>query len=87
MDVTDHPGGLDENLTSGDDAFEAIIYAAATGGGTSKTVSNTYVYLADIDVIGWVRHGDPATPDKPVPISGTIGSGGLSWNVVLDDES
>ncbi|MEJ1365627.1 MAG: hypothetical protein RPU42_11170 [Candidatus Sedimenticola sp. (ex Thyasira tokunagai)] len=87
LDVTDHPGGLDENLTNGDDAFEAILYDSATGGGTTKTISNTYVYSADKDVIGWVRHGDPDAPDKPVPISGTITSAGLSITVVLDDES
>ncbi len=86
LDVTDHPGGLGENLTSGDDAFEAILYDSATGGGTTKTISNTYVYSADMDVIGWVRHGDPVSPDKPVPISGTVTSAGLSLTVVLDDE-
>jgi len=87
LDITDHAGGLDETLTSGDPAFEAILYDSATGGGTTKTISNTYVYNADMDVIGWVRHGDPAAPDKPVPISGTVTSNGLSLTVVLDTES
>jgi len=40
-----------------------------------------------LDVVGWVRHGDPASPDKPVSISGTIGTAGLSLTVVLDDET
>jgi len=87
LDVTDHPGGLTTTYTAGDPVFVTVLYASATGGGTTKTVSNSYVYLADMDVIGWVRHGDPANPDKPVPISGTIGSNGLSLTVVLDDES
>ena len=87
LDVTDHAGGLTTTYTSGDDVFEAILYDSATGGGTTKTISNTYVYSADIDVIGWVRHGDPAAPDKPVPISATVGSAGYTTTVVLDNES
>ena len=86
LDVTDHPTGLSTTYTAADPIFEAIIYASATGGGTSKTISNSYIYKGDKSVIGWVRHGDPANPDKPVPISGTIGSNGLSLTVVLDDE-
>jgi len=87
LDITDHAGGLNSTLTSGDPAFEAVLYASAVGGGTSKSVSNTYVYSADKTLIGWVRHGDPAAPDKPVPISGTVTSSGLTFNVVLDSES
>lgn len=87
LDVTDHPSGTDEAITINDPAFVALIYASATGGGTAKTVSNTYVYLDDKNFIGWVRHGDPATPDKPVPISSAVGSGGLTLTIVLDDES
>jgi len=80
-------GTLNNNITNGDDVFPAILYTSATGGGTSKLASNSLIYSSDIDVTGWVRHGDPATPDKPVPISGTIGTAGLSLTVVLDDES
>lgn len=87
LDVTDHPGGLDETLTNGDPAFEAILYVGDDTVTTSKSVSNTYVYSGDKAVIGWVRHGDPAAPDKPVPISGTVTSSGLTLNVVLADES
>lgn len=87
LDVTDHPTGTDEAFTLNDDAFVAIIYDSATGAGTDKSVSNTYVYSADIDIIGWVRHGDPAAPDKPVPISANVGSAGYTTTIVLDDES
>jgi len=78
---------LGANVVAGDDVFVPIIYASATGGGTTKVISNSLIYNGDIDVIGWVRHGDPAAPDKPVPIAGTIGTAGLSLTVVLDDES
>jgi len=80
-------GTLSETYSSGDDIFVPILYKSATGAGLTKNASNTLVYSSDIDVVGWVRHGDPATPDKPVPISGTIGTAGLSLTVVLDDES
>lgn len=86
LDITDHAGGLTRTYTAADPIFEAILYVSATGGGTSKVASNSYIYSGDKAVIGWVRHGDPANPDKPVPISGTIGSNGLSLTVVLDDE-
>lgn len=87
LDATDHPGGLDEAITLNDPAFIAIIYASATGGGVNKTVSNTYVYSADKAIRGWVRHGDPAAPDRPVLISANVGSNGFTTTVVLDDES
>lgn len=87
LDATDHPTGTDEAFTLNDPAFVAIIYDSATGAGTDKTVSNTYVYSADIDVIGWVRHGDPSIPDKPVPISANVGSAGYTTTVVLEDQT
>lgn len=87
LDATDHPGGLTTTYTAGDPVFNAILYVSATGGGTTKLASNSLIYSSDIDVVGWVRHGDPATPDKPVSISGTIGTAGLSLTVVLDDEA
>lgn len=43
LDTTDHAGGLDETITSTDAVFVAILYTSATGGGTAKTVANTYV--------------------------------------------
>ncbi len=87
LDITDHPGGTAEAFTNTDPAFVAILYIEATGGGTTKVASNSLIYTSDIAVVGWVRNGDPATPDKPVSISGTIGSAGFSTTVVLDDET
>lgn len=87
LDATDHPGGLDEAITLNDPAFVAIIYASATGGGVNKSVSNSYIYSADKAIRGWVRHGDPASPDRPVLISANVGSNGFTTTVVLDDES
>lgn len=80
-------GTLSTTLTLNDPVFVAILYKSATGGGTTKVASNSLVYSSAISVIGWVRHGDPSAPDKPVPISGTIGTAGLSLTVVLDAES
>lgn len=87
LDTTDHAGGLDETVTSTDAVFVALLYTSAVGGGTAKTIANTYVYSADIDVIGWVRNGDPSQPDSPIPISGSVGSGGQTFSVVLSAES
>jgi len=87
LDITDHAGGLTATYTSTDPFFNAIFYGSAVGGGTTKTISNSLIYNADISVVGWVRHGDPSAPDKPVSISGTIGAAGFSTTVVLDDES
>jgi hypothetical protein len=87
LDATDHPTGTDEAFTLNDPAFVAIIYTSATGAGTSKSIANTYVYNTDIDVIGWVRHGDPTTPDKPIPISASVGSAGYTTTVVLEDQT
>lgn len=80
-------GTLTQDFTLNDHVFVAALYKSATGGGVTKTASNTLIYLTDIDMIGWVRHGDPASPDKPVPIAGTVTSAGLALTVVLDSES
>lgn len=87
LDATDHPTGTDEAFTLNDDAFVAVLYTTFNGAGTTKTATNTFIYSADRPLIGWVRHGDPAAPDKPVPISGTVTSAGLTLTVVLDNES
>lgn len=88
LDTTDHAGGLDENLTSGDNAFVAFFYQAATGGGLVKSVANTFVFdTGTTDYRGWVRHGDPAIPDKPVLISQNVGSNNVTIAVTLDDET
>ena len=80
-------GTLSQNITLNDDAFPAYFYEEATGGGTTKTVSNSLIHSSDITVIGWVRHGDPAAPDKPVPIGGTITGAGFNTSVTLEDET
>ena len=80
-------GTLNNDITAADPVFVSTIYGSAVGGGTTKVISNSLIYSGDIDVIGWVRHGDPAAPDKPVAISGTVGTAGLSLTVVLDDEA
>lgn len=77
----------DDNITATDPAFHAIFYESAVGGGLTKTVSNSLIYSTPIPVNGWVRHGDPTVPDKPVLIGGTIGAAGLSFSVTLEDES
>ena len=81
-------GTIAGNIIATDPAMHAVFYESAVGGGTVKTVSSSLVYQSTpIPVVGWVRHGDPTIPDKPVPIAGTIGSGGLSFSVTLEDES
>ena len=77
----------DNAITAADPAMTAIFYDSMTGGGTTKTISNTLVYSADIDVRGWVRHGDAAGVDKIVPISGVVGSGGFSFSGTMVAES
>ncbi len=80
-------GTLPKTYTSTDPVFTPIIYASATGGGDPRNVTTSLIYQGStIDVVGWVRHGDPAAPNKPVPISGTIGTAGLSLTVTLDSE-
>lgn len=80
-------GTLSNAITAADPAFHAIFYELAAGGGLTKSLSNDFIYTDDTTVIGWVRHGDPTIPDKPIEIGGTIGSGGLSLSVTLVDET
>lgn len=72
-----------------DPVFIAFMYDTATGAGTTKTFDNTFVFSSGTrDFIGWVRHGDPAAPDKPVAIAfNGVGSNSSSVTVVLDNES
>ncbi len=80
-------GTLDGDIVASDPGFHAIFYQSADGAGLVKTVSNSLVYSSDISVVGWVRHGDPTIPDKPVPLTGTVGAGGLSFSATLVDET
>jgi len=81
-------GTLPRTYTSGDPTFTPLLYIAATGGGDPRTAATSLVFGGTpFAVIGWVRHGDPASPDKPVPISGTVTSAGFSTTVQLDDET
>jgi hypothetical protein len=80
-------GTLDGDITVSDPAFHAIFYESAVGAGLVKTLTNSLIYTAPIEVAGWVRHGDPTIPDKPIPIAGTIGAGGFSFSATLIDET
>lgn len=80
-------GTLSGAITVGDLGFHAIFYESAVGAGLVKTVTNSLIYTSDILVMGWVRHGDPAIPDKPVPIAGTVGAGGMTFSATLVDET
>lgn len=80
-------GTLAGAITATDPGFHAIFYESCVGAGLTKTVTNSLIYTAPIEVAGWVRHGDPTIPDKPIPISGTIGAAGLSFSVTLEDET
>ena len=76
----------DDAITASDPGFHAIAYDSMTGAGTTKSFSNSLVYTADIDVVGWVRHGDPAGIDKIIPIAGTIGAAGFSFSGTMEAE-
>ena len=76
----------DDAITASDPGMHAIFYDSMTGAGTTKSISNSLVYSADISVVGWVRHGDAAGTDKFVPISGTVGSGGFSFSGTMEAE-
>ena len=82
-------GTLNANVVGTEPVFIAYFYEAATGTGTSQSVSRSFVFDAGTrDFIGWVRHGDPAIPDKPVPIAfNGVGSNSLALTVVLENES
>src|SRR5210317_104862 len=76
-------------ITAGDDVFIAFFYEALVGTGATQTLSNSFVFDSGTrDFIGWVRHGDPTIPDKPVAIAyNSVGSNSQSLTVTLDNES
>lgn len=80
-------GTLPYNITASDTAWPAFLYESATGGGTTKTASATLVYSADRALVGWVRHGAPGVPDKPVALSTTLTSNGVNLTVVIEDDA
>lgn len=76
-------------ITAGDDVFVAFFYEALNGTGATQTLANSFVFNAGTrDFVGWVRHGDPTIPDKPVAIAyNAVGSNSQSLTVVLDNET
>jgi hypothetical protein len=76
-------------ITAGDDVFIAYFYEALTGTGATQTLARSFVFNAGTrDFVGWVRHGDPAIPDKPVAIAyNSVGSNSQSLTVQLENES
>jgi len=76
----------DDAITASDDGMTAIAYDSMTGGGTTKSFSNTLIYTSDIVVRGWVRHGDASGVDKIIPISGTIGAAGFNFSGTMEAE-
>jgi hypothetical protein len=76
-------------ITAGDNMFIAYFYEALDGTGAIQTLSRAFVFDAGTrDFVGWVRHGDPTIPDKPVPIAfNAVGSNSQSVTVVLENES
>ena len=76
-------------ITAGDNMFIAYFYEALVGTGAVQTLSRSFVFDAGTrDFVGWVRHGDPTIPDKPVPIAfNAVGSNSQSLIVTLDNES
>jgi len=77
-------GTLGSNYTAGKTVIVPIFYdLIATDGGSAST---SLIYSSDIEVAGWVRHGEVGSPHKPVPIAGTIGTAGLSLTVTMESE-
>jgi len=76
-------------ITAGDDVFIAFFYEALDGTGAVQTLANSFVFdTGTRNFVGWVRHGDPTIPDKPVPIAyNAVGSNSQSLTVVLENES
>jgi len=68
---------LSQTYTSGDNVFVPFIDEQATGTSVSKTIK----YSSDINVVGRVRNGG-ASPIKPFPITGIIGSAGFSVSTI-----
>lgn len=79
-------GTLPITYTAAKNVFIPIMYDSAIGGADPKSLIKSLIYNSDISVIGWVRHGEPTSPNKPVPISGTITSAGFSTTVTLENE-
>ncbi|MCP3672692.1 MAG: hypothetical protein GY814_20170 [Gammaproteobacteria bacterium] len=82
-------GTIDADIVAGDPAFVAFFYEAAVGTGTDQSVTRSFVYGGNTrDYIGWVRHGDPAKPDKPAMIAfNDVSSNAQSVTVTLINES
>lgn len=76
----------DDAITAGDAGFHAIAYDSMTGGGTTKSFTNSLIHSTDIDVIGWIRHGDPSGVDKIVPIAGVVTSAGFAFSGNMEAE-
>lgn len=76
-------------ITAGDNMFIAYFYEALDGTGAVQTLSRSFVFDSGTrDFVGWVRHGDPTIPDKPVAIAfNSVGSNSQSVTVQLDNES
>jgi len=76
-------------ITAGDNMFIAYFYEALVGTGAVQTLSRSFVFDAGTrNFVGWVRHGDPTIPDKPVAIAfNAVGSNSQSLTVQLDNES
>jgi hypothetical protein len=76
-------------ITAGDNMFIAYFYEPLDGTGAVQTLSRSFVFDAGTrDFVGWVRHGDPTIPDKPVAIAyNAVGSNSQSLIVTLDNES
>lgn len=76
----------DDVITASDPGMHAIAYDSMTGGGTTKSFSNSLIYTSDIDVRGWVRQGDSSGVDKIIPISGTVGAAGFNFSGTMEAE-
>ncbi len=76
-------------ITAGDNMFIAYFYEPLDGTGAVQTLSRSFVFNAGTrDFVGWVRHGDPTIPDKPVAIAfNAVGSNSQSVTVQLDNET
>lgn len=76
-------------ITAGDNMHIAYFYEPLDGTGATQTLSRSFVFDAGTrDFVGWVRHGDPAIPDRPVPIAfNAVGSNSQSLIVTLDNET
>jgi len=73
-------------ITASDAGMTAIAYDSMTGGGTTKSFTNSLIYTADIDVRGWIRHRDATGVDKIVPVSGVITSAGFNFSGTMEAE-